>query len=445
MTDRGAIDLGSTNIKVARLTSDGHMTLIARYPAPKPKGRGSVRESDAQAWLDAAYNGLRAAREAGIKRLGLSVQRSSFAVWRESDGKPLSALISWRDTRGQSWCDQNADQVARIKEHTGIVPSPHYLGPKVASLCKERHPAFASLQGGGSIVGTLDAAVLYRWSHSKNLVTAPCVAARTLLLDPVTAHWDPELLALFRVPRTCLPNILTANDLPLFVSGVHIHSVLADQSAAFLAMRHQFPRMPIINAGTGTFIMTERDDPPPIGYLRMAFWDHMQGPNWCWEATVNAGAKIFPELAGVHSRRSELRVDDLASPEVVGYGTPFLDRGAPPISFVRDTQAAAVAYAFRIRAILDDFDVAADMPVILGGGCSRNPSAVQGFADIIERKVYRLDEADLSAYGAIQQIDPQAPLAPLTYREVAPRSASWTPLYDEWRQNHPLFTDVSKK
>lgn len=434
----GAIDLGSTYIKVARLNDRGGVQLIARIPAPRPKGRGPIRESDAQAWQEAAYEALRVARAEGVRDLGLSVQRSSFAIWRNSDSKPQSPLISWQDTRAREWCSQHANRSDFVRERTGLPLSPHYVGPKIAAIRASKPTSLNTMDGGGSFLGTLDTAVIHRWSQGQQFVTAPCIAARTLLLDPERRLWDPELLALFRVPRPALASVLTPDDLPLFVAGVHIRAVVSDQSAAFLAVAQQFPKYPMINAGTGTFVLLAHSEDPPEGYLRSAMWECLRGPQWCWEGTINAGSTVFHELARISTSPKSFDVTRLHSPETPAFGTPYF--GRPNKLLPQSTpKNRAIAYAFRIRQILEDMGVSDEVPVVLGGGCARMVSAVQGLADTLGRSVLRLTEPDLSALGAATQAtSDESESTNLQNQQLDPRNRTfWNDTYSDW---HDWFT-----
>ncbi len=434
----GSIDLGSTQIKVARWSAErAGIEIVARFPAPRPRGRGPIRETNAQAWIEAASEALKIARSKGIRNLGLSVQRSSFAIMRQADGKPISPLISWQDTRAASWCQDNEHKNALILSHTGLPLNAHYVGPKLATLRQAQPDLVSTLEGGGSILGTLETILLYHWSNCGVFVTAPSVAARTLLMNPERGAWDPELLALFRVPSPTLAAILKPADMPLFVAGVHFHAVLSDQAAAFLAIRSLFPDVPIINAGTGTFITIDNHGHPPPGYLRSAVWERLNGPKWCWEGTINAGAKIFPELARASSTASEFAVNDLVSPEYPGLGTPYLGHRNDS-NQTRNPVASAIAYAFRIRAILDDFDISPDRAALVSGGCARRLAAVQGLADLLERPLIRLEESELSALGAILQSMDSPPSFSLKSQLVNPRpNIQCRDLYQQWRASLP--------
>jgi len=173
-----ALDLGTTRIKLGELRANGELRVIGTRDSPRVAGAGLVRESDAARWLNAVRELLAGAGGGGMP-LGLSSQRSSFLLWRRADGHPLTPLISWQDRRAQDWCDRHPHLEPVIARRAGLRLSPHYAGPKLASLLEQRPDWRGGLAGGETLFGTLDTWVAWSLSARREHVTDLSMAART--------------------------------------------------------------------------------------------------------------------------------------------------------------------------------------------------------------------------------------------------------------------------
>ena len=134
MTLALALDLGSSQIKTGAMDDLGHLDLLNRMPAPKLKKHGLTRTAPGNAYYHAASNLLKGVELGPGTPFGISCQRSSFLLWNRRTGRPVTPIISWQDLRAAPWCRRHKDLEQEIRKITGLPLSPHYIGPKLASL-----------------------------------------------------------------------------------------------------------------------------------------------------------------------------------------------------------------------------------------------------------------------------------------------------------------------
>ena len=115
-------------------------------------------------------------------------------------------------------------------------------------------------------LGTVDAWLVWNLTGGKRFVTDFSNASRTQLFNLAKGAWDPELLTLFGVPTSALPEVVASNE-PLgdATSGegkaIPICGILGDSHAALLG--HGVLERGKVKAtyGTGSSLMTLCDRP----------------------------------------------------------------------------------------------------------------------------------------------------------------------------------------
>ena len=117
-----ALDLGTTSIKGGLLNRDGELGNITAIQAPQINVDGAHYESDALAYADSAEKVLSEciAMAGDCKSLGLCSQRSSFLIWEQATGQPLTPLISWQDTRGDASCKDLHAHEDTVRDLAGL-------------------------------------------------------------------------------------------------------------------------------------------------------------------------------------------------------------------------------------------------------------------------------------------------------------------------------------
>ena len=411
-----ALDLGTTSIKVGLLDSEGALGHIVAHPAPKIVVNGGRYESDALAYAAIAESVLNECitQASGCISLGLCSQRSSFLIWEQASGQPITPLISWQDNRGAASCEVLRAHEQSIRNLTGLPLTPYYFAPKLRVVLQKNPAWLARLERGELRVGTLDTFLIWRWTGGKHFVTDASMAARTLLMDIRQQQWSPQLCKLFGIPAHILPEIKSSAGLNLQMNnGLVLQASVGDQSAALIASVSADDAEALINLGTGGFVVRNLEDKKTAsnGYLQtLVYQDSAGRAHFAVEGTLNSiAAALAPYPVG------ECRIEYLATDEIFclaepsGLGAPYfrgdLDvRFSQPVENLSQRRIASLlleAIIFRVARILEDFHrESAIERVYLSGGLSELSCLQLGIAQCVPFDVYRLSQADSSLQGA---------------------------------------------
>lgn len=411
-----ALDLGTTSIKGGLLDQHGELSNIAIYPAPKMIVSGGCYESDALAYAEAAERMLaECMADAGdCKSLGLCSQRSSFLIWEQAAGQPLTPLISWQDNRGSTSCDALREHQQLIRELSGLPLTPYYFAPKLRVVLQDNPGWRERLESGDLRAGTLDTFLIWRLTAGKHFVTDASMAARTLLMDIRQMQWSFQLCGLFGIPSGILPDIKPSTGMNIRLdNGLMLQASVGDQSAALFASAREDQAEALVNLGTGCFVVRYLPDGKAAsnGYLQtLVYQDASQHAHFAMEGTLNSiAAALAPYPV------DEVSVEDLAQDDIYclaepsGVGAPYFRgdigiRYSEPVEHLPRRRIAALlleAVIFRVARILEDFQrVYAIERVWLSGGLSALPCLQQGIARCVAFEVFRLQHSESSLQGA---------------------------------------------
>lgn len=415
-----ALDLGTTTIKAALFDDRGRLVRSESAPAPPLGGEGLIRECDPLGYLDTSrrlVEGITKDLPPGLP-LGLASQRSSFLLWDRSTGEPLTPLISWQDRRAEEWCRRRRGSLPNLEEKTGLPLSPHYAGPKLAHILAEDHRLRRKAGTGEILFGTLDTWFIWRVSSPKVHRTDLSMGSRTLMADISSGTWDDDLLGFFGVPGDILPEIgpSRGNGIPLDF-GKTLHSSIADQTAAFLAVAGIFPDGVLVNLGTGGFVMTR------AGTNRQRLKGYLTSPGagivgdegtFLVEGTVNGIGGPSGESGAARTilPREDPSPDLFSMPDRNGVGSPywwtegsrFFSAPAATLSPGERERAVLEGIIFRVRQIVEGITgKETGHRAILAGGISADPFIRAGLAAALKCPLYRLPttEATLTGVGLL--------------------------------------------
>lgn len=410
-----ALDLGTTSIKAGLLDQHGALGHLVTRPAPHITATGGCYESDALLYAEIADQvlGECLAQAGGHPPLGLCSQRSSFLIWEQATGQPLTPLISWQDNRGAASCEALRAQENLIRDLTGLPLVPYYFALKLRAVLQANPGWLARLERGELLAGTLDVFLIWRWTAGKHFITDASMAARTLLMDIRQQQWSPQLCDIFGIPPGILPGIKPSAGMNLRLdNGLVLQASVGDQSAALIASVSADRAEALANLGTGCFVVRYLPDEQfaSSGYLHtLVYQDSNRHTHLAIEGTLNSiAAALAPYPV------SECLVEDLAANEIYclaepsGLGAPYFRSDlkiqfSQPVGHLAQRQIAALlleAIIFRVARILEDFGrESAIERLYLSGGLSELACLQQGIARCVPFAVYRLSQAESSLRG----------------------------------------------
>lgn len=403
------MDVGTTNIKTALLTEKGISNLNS-VRSPECTGSGSIREADAKKYLALCTEALSSCPEK--VPVGLTCQRSSFVLWRRDNGEPVIPLISWMDTRASNWCNKNEQHSNLINQSTGLVLSPHYAGPKLATLLQSQQDLSAMAKKGQLCFGTLDSWLIWNWTKGSSHVIEVAMAARTLMMDLSSLQWSDDLLNLYGVPESMLPEIIDSCELNLSIGSQSLRALLTDQASACLSTL-EHGNSSLVNLGTGGFILKRLEKKPAYikGYLSGPLYKHHEQMAHFYEGTINGIAKSVDSYfqTGFNNCTLEHAENTFCMPESAGYGSPHWKpdgifkftstfEGCSPF---KKYLTVLEGICFRIHQILQDL-TSSNEKIYLSGGLSHHKQLRQLLANTLQKDVFHCEQEHSSLVGILR-------------------------------------------
>jgi glycerol kinase len=421
-----AIDEGTTGVRAVRVDAKGR-PLAARYREfrqiyPRP---GWV-EHDAEEIWRATLGVLRGAAAGGrdVVAVGVTNQRETTVVWDRRTGKPVHPAVVWQCRRTAEACRalERRGLAPLIRRKTGLVPDAYFSATKLRwILDRVGRPDRLCF-------GTIDSWLLWNLSGGRVHATDPTNASRTMLYDIDRGRWDDDLLRLFRVPRSMLPEVRpSAGDFGRLAPGVlrsdvPIRGVAGDQQAALFGQGCTAPGSMKHTYGTGGFLMINtgrRRRDSRAGLLTTLACGPRGGTVYALEGAVFiAGAAIqyLRDALGIVDRAGD--TEALARkapadhgvhfvPAFTGLGAPYWDmdaRGAI-LGLTRGSDRAVIAraaleaIAFQTRDMIEAGGVKV-RELRVDGGAVRNDFLMQFQADLLGIPVLRPAELEVTALGA---------------------------------------------
>ena len=271
-----AIDQGTTGTTCLAVDEGlstrgrGYRDVPQHFPRP-----GWVEHDPEELWdsvLGAAGDALRAAgvEARDLAAVGIANQRETTVVWERSSGRPVHRAIVWQDRRTAERCRELPADL--LRDRTGLVPDPYFSATKLEWLLSDRDAA-------GLAFGTVDSWLLWRLTSGRVHATDVSNASRTLLFDLRRLRWDDELLELFGVPATVLPEVVPSSGLvaeaELLGARVPVAGLAGDQQAALFGQACFEPGQAKVTYGTGSFVLVNAGaDPGPVreGLVQTVAW-----------------------------------------------------------------------------------------------------------------------------------------------------------------------------
>ena len=366
--------------------------------------------------------------------IGITNQRETTVLWDRKTGAPIYNAIVWQCRRTADYCENliNNGYKDIIKKKTGLIPDPYFSATKIRWILDNIDGAREKSERGELCFGTIDSWLIWNLTGGKVHSTDYSNASRTMLFNINELKWDKELLELFNIPESILPNVAPSSSLfgytdsRILGAEIPIAGVAGDQQAALFG-QCCFDLGDLKNTyGTGAFLLMNTGDEPYItndGLLTTIAWGLDGKVTYALEGSVfTCGAAIQWLRDGLKIIKSAQdseyyasKVPDSAGiivvPAFQGLGAPFWDpysRGII-IGISRATtknhiiRATLESIGYQTADVVALMEKSTDIKVNslkVDGGASANNLLLEFQADILGIPIERPECIETTALGA---------------------------------------------
>jgi glycerol kinase len=435
-----ALDQGTTSSRAIIYDKAGQVVTVAqkefRQIYPKP---GWVEHDPMDIWSSQNATAAEAMAKAGlsgetIAGVGVTNQRETAIVWDRETGKPVYNAIVWQDRRTADFCARLRKEGLEetVAEKTGLRLDPYFAGTKIHWILNHVPGARERAEAGKLVCGTVDSWLLWQLTGGKVFITDVTNACRTLLYNLKRADWDDDLLQLFGIPRSMLPEVRSCSEVygevhsRLNPGGAPIAGIAGDQQAALFGQACFTPGMAKNTYGTGCFLLMQTGEEAVASknnLLTTIAWKIGNKTEYALEGSVFIGGAVVQWLRDeLQLVRSAQELDQLAAsvpdsgglylvPAFAGLGAPHWDpyaRGAA-IGITRGTnrahfcRAALEAIAFQSADLISAMEKDSGLKLRelrVDGGAARSDPLLQIQADLLNTSVVRPKNVETTAQGA---------------------------------------------
>ena len=435
-----ALDQGTTSSRAVLFNSRCEIVSMSQRPFnqqfPQP---GWVEHNPLEIWSTQSFVMENVVNKADIEwsdieALGITNQRETTVVWDRQTSEPVYNAIVWQDRRTADYCDVLRERglTKRIREKTGLILDAYFSATKIRWILDNVPGARARAERDELCFGTVDSWLAWRLSGGRLHITDVSNASRTMFFDIHTLDWDDELLDLFDIPRSMLPEVVPTSavygttDCPQIPVPIPIASLAGDQQAALFGQQCIAPFSAKTTYGTGCFIMLNTGDRPHASannLLATVAWQLGGKTTYALEGSVFVGGSVIQWLrdglklfsSSADSEPLAASVEDTGGvylvPALTGLGAPYWDpyaRGTI-VGITRGTKREHIIRAAQESIAYQSMDLVAAMEKDTGvplrelrvdGGASRDAFLMQFQADMLATPVRRPVIRETTALGA---------------------------------------------
>ncbi len=435
-----ALDQGTTSSRAILFNEAGTIAATAQHEFQQFYPQAGWVEHDPTEILSSQFScavevlGKIGARPRDVAAIGITNQRETVIVWDRATGKPIHPAIVWQDRRTAAHCRELEESGVgeTISSRTGLVIDPYFSATKIAWILEHVPGARARAERGELAFGTVDSWLIWHLTSGHTHVTDVTNASRTLLYNVVKGEWDEELLKIFRIPTSLLPNVAWSSEkvgevtTSLGLGGIAIAGIAGDQQAALFGQLCWGEGEAKNTYGTGCFLLQNvgtkfvRSRHRLITTLAASASRRLE---YALEGSIFIGGAVVQWLRdNLKLINSSADVEALAAsvpdaggvvfvPAFVGLGAPHWDAHAAGmlIGLRRDTKpahiarAALEAIAFQVADVLEAVHSETSTPLAalrVDGGASVNDLLLQFQADVLGVPVVRPQVTETTALGA---------------------------------------------
>jgi glycerol kinase len=435
-----ALDQGTTSSRAIIFDKLGKIKSVAQKEFRQlfPKS-GWVEHDPNEIWSSQAGVAAEATTKMGINgnniaAIGITNQRETTIVWDRESGEPIYNAIVWQDRRTAAFCDGLREKglVDTIQEKTGLIIDAYFSASKIRWILENVEGAREKAKAGKLAFGTVDTWLVWKFTQGETHVTDVTNASRTMLYNIQTQQWDEELLAIFDIPASMLPEVKESSEVyaetktTIFASKIPIAGIAGDQQAALFGQMCTSNGMVKNTYGTGCFMLMnigEQFIKSKNNLLTTVAWKVNGTIQYAFEGSVFiAGAVVQWLRDGLEFISSSSEVETLAAkvndtdgvyfvPSFAGLGAPYWNQDARGtlVGLSRGTTSAHIARAAIESMAFQTMDVLKAMEADSGidiaelrvdGGATANDFLMQFQSNLLGCKVIRPEVVETTALGA---------------------------------------------
>jgi len=435
-----ALDQGTTSSRAILFNKKGEIYSVAQKEFtqyfPKP---GWVEHDPLEIWSKQAGVAAEATTKKGlngknIAAIGITNQRETVVIWDKHTGDPIYNAIVWQDKRTSEYCDQlkAEGKEKMIQEKTGLVIDSYFSGTKIKWILDNVEGARQKAKAGDLILGTMDSWLIWNFTKGELHVTDVTNASRTMLFNIHTMDWDDDLLELFDIPKSMLPEVKDSSEVyghtktTVFASKIPIAGIAGDQMAALFGQMCTEKGMVKNTYGTGCFMLMNIGDKPIISknkLLTTVAWRINGKTEYALEGSIFIGGAVVQWLRdGLGIIKKSRDIENLATsvestdgvyflPAFAGIGAPYWDQEAKGTMFgiTRGTtdahiaRASLEAIAYQTMDILKAMEADSEIDIEelrVDGGATVNDMLMQFQSDVLNTTTVRPKVIETTALGA---------------------------------------------
>ena len=258
-----AIDQGTTSTRTVAFDADLNIIHSKQKEYPLIYPNDGWVEIEPEELMNSVYSTIDPVLDAcsDVSALGITNQRETTLVWDSDSGKPIYNAIVWQDRRTAEQCMQlkKDGYEETIKNATGLLLDPYFSATKISWILNNVDGAKQKADAGKLRFGTVDTYLLWQLTDGNVYKTDVTNASRTNLYNIHTKEWDSELLKIFNIPKSMLPEVFPSEShYGSFDRGnktIKITGIIGDQQGALVGQRCFQPGQMKATFGTGCFLM----------------------------------------------------------------------------------------------------------------------------------------------------------------------------------------------
>lgn len=435
-----ALDQGTTSSRAIIFDKKGQIVSVAQKDFKQyfPQS-GWVEHDPQEIWTSQSSvmieslvsKGIRADQIAGI---GITNQRETTIIWDRKTGKAIHKAIVWQDRRTAAFCNELKEKghAELIASKTGLIIDAYFSATKIRWILNNVDGARARAEAGELAFGTVDSWLVWNLTSGKNHITDITNASRTMLYNIHSQDWDQELLDLFEIPSSLLPEVKSCSEVYCETAGdvlsvkIPIAGIAGDQQAALFGQLCTEPGMAKTTYGTGCFLVMNTGKEAVRSknqLLTTVAWKIGDEINYALEGSVFIGGAAIQWLRdGIgllgNANESEKLAMSLKDndgvyfvPALAGLGAPHWDQDARGAFFgitrgttiAHMTRAALEAIAYQVYDVLKAMEKDSGKPtqeLRVDGGATANNFLMQFQADLLGCEIKRPQIIETTAIGA---------------------------------------------